>query len=46
MAAGQVEVLENSEEIRLQLYSLLIDVLLQECELPTLQTIVDPLHRV
>lgn len=44
--AGQVPVLEDSEEIRFQLLSLLIDVLLPQCELPTLKTTVDALHRV
>lgn len=43
---GQLPILEESEEIRLQLFSLLIDVLLPQCELPTLQNIIDPLHRV
>lgn len=44
--AGQIPVLEDSEEIRLQLFSLLIDVLLPECSLQALQAIVDPLQRV
>ncbi|KAG0623087.1 hypothetical protein M758_3G148000 [Ceratodon purpureus] len=43
---GQVPVLEDSEEMRLQLLSLLNDVLLPECELLTLQNIIDPLHRI
>ncbi|XP_024357132.1 uncharacterized protein [Physcomitrium patens] len=43
---GQVPVLEDSEEIRFQLLSLLIDVLLPQCELPTLKTTVDALHRI
>lgn len=43
---GQAPVLEDSEEIRLQLFSLLNDILLPECEISSLQTIIDPLHRV
>nr|XP_024382371.1 dynein assembly factor 5, axonemal-like isoform X10 [Physcomitrium patens] len=43
---GQAPVLEDSEEIRLQLFSLLNDILLPECEISSLQTIIDPLHRI
>lgn len=46
MFPGQFPVLEDSEELRLQLFSLLINVLLPECSVDTLHSIVDPLHRV
>lgn len=44
--AGQLPILEESEEIRLQLFSLLIDVLLPKCEIHTLHKIIEPLHLV
>jgi hypothetical protein len=44
--AGQIPVLEGSEELRLQLFALLSNSLLTQCSHETLCAVVDPLQRV